>query len=93
MPLPLMRALKANSPMLPRASFVVVVAFITFFPVTTSAQSPRDYLNTPVDAAAFFLDFLNNNSETAAQMIAVLKQLEGGQRAEDVHGSAERRST
>ena len=53
--------------MLRRTPFVIVVAFITFFPVTTSAQSPRDYLNTPVDASMFFLDLLNNNSETAAE--------------------------
>lgn len=45
----------------------IVVAFVTFLPVTTLAQTPRDYLNTPVDAAAFFLDFLNTNSETAAE--------------------------
>ncbi len=45
----------------------IVVAFVTFFPVTTWAQSPRDYLNTPVDAASFFLDFLDTNSETAAE--------------------------
>lgn len=50
----------------PRVSGVVI-AFVTFFPVTTWAQSPRDYLNTPVNAASFFLDFLNTNSETAAE--------------------------
>lgn len=50
----------------PRA-LCIVVAFVTFLPVMTPAQSPRDYLNTPVDAASFFLDFLNTNSETAAE--------------------------
>jgi Putative MetA-pathway of phenol degradation len=44
----------------------VVVAFIMFFPVSTRAQSPRDYLNTPVDAALLQLDFLNTNTETAS---------------------------
>jgi hypothetical protein len=44
----------------------VVVAFISFFPVCTRAQSPRDYLNTPVDAALLQLDFLNTNTETAS---------------------------
>jgi hypothetical protein len=44
----------------------VVVALITLFPVSTSAQSPRDYLNTPVNAAVLQLDFLNTNTETAS---------------------------
>lgn len=44
----------------------IVVAFVTFLPVMTSAQSPRDYLNTPVDAASFYLDSANTNTETAA---------------------------
>jgi hypothetical protein len=43
-----------------------VVAILTFFPVSTRAQSPRDYLNTPVDAALLQLDFLNTNTETAS---------------------------
>jgi hypothetical protein len=47
-------------------TFAIVVAFITFFPVSTRAQSPRDYLNTPVDAAVLQLDFLNTNTETAS---------------------------
>ena len=42
-----------------------VVAFITFFSVSTRAQSPRDYLNTPVNATTLQLDFLNTNTETA----------------------------
>ena len=43
-----------------------VVAIVTFFPVSTRAQSPRDYLNTPVDAALLQFDFLNTNTETAS---------------------------
>ena len=42
------------------------MAVITFLPLTTSAQSPRDYLNTPVNAALLQLDFLNTNTETAS---------------------------
>jgi hypothetical protein len=44
----------------------IVVAFITFFPVGTRAQSPRDYLNIPVNQALLQLDFLNTNTETAS---------------------------
>ena len=51
---------------LPKTPLSFVVAFITFFPVNTKAQSPRDYLNTPVDAALLQLDFLNTNTETAS---------------------------
>jgi Putative MetA-pathway of phenol degradation len=51
---------------LPNTSLSVVVAFITFFLVTARAQSPRDYLNTPVNAATLQLDFLNTNTETAS---------------------------
>src|ERR1700692_3394899 len=51
---------------LPKTPLSFVVAFITFFPVGTKAQSPRDYLNTPVDAAVLQLDFLNTNTETAS---------------------------
>ena len=42
------------------------VALVTFFPTNTTAQSPRDYLNTPVDAALLQIDFLNTNTETAS---------------------------
>ncbi len=49
-----------------KTPLTVVVAIVTFFPVSTRAQSPRDYLNTPVDAAVLQLDFLNSNTETAA---------------------------
>ena len=44
----------------------LVVTFITFFSVSTTAQSPRDYLNTPVNAALLQFDFLNTNTETAS---------------------------
>ena len=44
----------------------VVVAFAIFFSVSASAQSPRDYLNAPVDAAMLQLDFLNTNTQTAS---------------------------
>ena len=43
-----------------------VVAIVTFFSLSTRAQSPRDYLNTPVDSALLQLDFLNTNTETAS---------------------------
>jgi|SRR5580704_4567151 hypothetical protein len=49
-----------------KAPLTVVLAVVTFFPMTAWAQSPRDYLNTPVDAALLQLDFLNSNTETAA---------------------------
>jgi hypothetical protein len=52
---------------LPKTSLGMVIAFVTFFPAKTWAQAPRDYLNTPVNAAAFFVDFLGTNSETAAE--------------------------
>jgi hypothetical protein len=51
---------------LPKTQLSIVVAFVTFFPMATKAQSPRDYLNTPVNAASLFLDYINSNSETAA---------------------------
>jgi hypothetical protein len=45
-----------------------VLAFLTFFSVVTKAQGPaaRDYLNTPVYQARFFVDLLATNAETAA---------------------------
>ena len=44
------------------------MAFVGLFPVTARAQGPpaRNYLNTPVDAARFFFDFINSSGETAA---------------------------
>jgi hypothetical protein len=44
----------------------IVVALITFFSLSMRAQSPRDYLNTPVNAGVLQLDFLNSNTETAS---------------------------
>ena len=58
---------------------VLCIAFVTFFPVTTWAQSPRDYLNTPVDAAAFFLDFLNNQLADGGRVGSSLAQQHSSQ--------------
>ena len=49
-----------------RRSLSIAVAFVTSFPLTTRAQAPRDYLNTPVNAASLQLYFTNTNTETAA---------------------------
>ena len=49
-----------------RIAASIVVAFVTFVPMMTCAQSPRDYLNTPVNEALLQLDFLNTNTETAS---------------------------
>jgi Putative MetA-pathway of phenol degradation len=54
------------TPSLPKTSLSIVVAFLTFFPVGIRAQSPRDYLNIPVNQALLQLDFLNTNTETAS---------------------------
>jgi hypothetical protein len=51
---------------LPKMPWSIVVAFMTLFAASTRAQSPRDYLNTPVDAALLQVDFLNTNTETAS---------------------------
>jgi hypothetical protein len=48
------------------ATLSIALAFITFFPPRTSAQAPRDYLNTPVNAASLQLYFTDTNTETAA---------------------------
>jgi hypothetical protein len=52
---------------LPRTPLSIVVALVIFFPVSARAQAARDYLNTPVNAASAFVDFVNSNSETAAE--------------------------
>jgi len=47
----------------------IVVALVTLFPVTTRGQgapAARDFLNTPVNAGSFFVDFLNNEAEIVA---------------------------
>jgi hypothetical protein len=54
------------TPSLPKIPLSIIVGFITFFPVSASAQSPRDYLNIPVNQALLQLDFLNTNTETAS---------------------------
>ena len=52
-----------------RICVACVVTAVTFFPATARAQSApaRDYLNTPVNTARFFLDFVGSSGETAAQ--------------------------
>jgi Putative MetA-pathway of phenol degradation len=47
----------------------ISLASLAFFPSIARPQSagPRDYLNTPVNAGAIFLDFVNSSSETAAE--------------------------
>jgi hypothetical protein len=46
-----------------------LVAFLMFLPITAKAQSApaREYLNTPVNQARFFLDFVGSSGETAAE--------------------------
>jgi hypothetical protein len=51
---------------LPKTPLSIVVAFITLFPMSPRAQSPRDYLNIPVNQALLQFDFLNTNTETAS---------------------------
>jgi hypothetical protein len=51
---------------LPKASLSIVVAFVTSFAMSIGAQSPRDYLNTPVNAALLQLDYSHSNTETAS---------------------------
>jgi hypothetical protein len=55
-----------------KTHLTVVVAIVILFPVRTKAQSPRDFLNIPVDRALLQLDFLNSNTETAAASDLVL---------------------
>jgi hypothetical protein len=51
------------------ASLGIALAFVAFSPATTRAQSApaRDYLNTPVNAARFFLDLANSTLATAPE--------------------------
>jgi hypothetical protein len=51
---------------LPKTLSRIVVAFIMFFPLGIKAQSPRDYLNVPVNAALLQLDYSNSKAETAS---------------------------
>jgi hypothetical protein len=50
-------------------TLVTIVISVATFPLTAWAQgapAARDFMNTPVDAASFFADFLYNKSETAS---------------------------
>lgn len=51
----------------PRTSLSVGVALLALLPIAVRAQSApaRDFLNTPVNAARFFLDLTNTTTETA----------------------------
>jgi hypothetical protein len=51
------------------AASCVSLALLGLFPSIAKAQAagPRDYLNTPVNAAAIFSDFIGASSETAAE--------------------------
>ena len=51
---------------LPKTPLSIVVAFIAFFPANTRAQSPRDYMNTPVEAAVLQVDLKGSNTETVS---------------------------
>jgi hypothetical protein len=51
---------------MPKTSMTIVAAFVALFPLATKAQSPRDYVNTPVDSGVLMVDFLNSNTETAS---------------------------
>jgi hypothetical protein len=53
--------------MLPRTSLSIAIALLTLFPLAVRAQSApaRDFANTPVNAARFFLDLTNTTTETA----------------------------
>jgi hypothetical protein len=46
-----------------------MVAFLSAFPMTARSQGApaREYLNTPVNQARFFLDFVGSSGETAAE--------------------------
>ena len=58
---------------LPKTSLSIVIAllmvFLVFFPMLAMAQGApaREYLNTPVNQARFFLDFVGSSGETAAE--------------------------
>jgi hypothetical protein len=45
---------------------IVVAALGALVPLTARAQSARDYLNTPVDAATGYIDVIATSSETGA---------------------------
>ena len=51
---------------LPKTPLSMVVVFAAFFSATTRAQSPgpREFLNTPVDQAIVFVDYLATSAES-----------------------------
>jgi hypothetical protein len=50
-----------------KTSWGITLALLTCIPVMSMAQSagPRDYLNTPVDAASIFVDLVDAKADTA----------------------------
>ena len=48
------------------SSLSIAVVFVTFFPLTTRAQGPRDYIPPAVDAATLQLYLTNANTATAS---------------------------
>jgi Putative MetA-pathway of phenol degradation len=55
--------------MLHRISLGIALGLLTLYPVTTMAQSAgaRDYSNTPVNDARFFIDLLDTKADTVAE--------------------------
>jgi hypothetical protein len=51
---------------LTKRQWISAVALGLLFPTMTWAQAARDYMNTPVNAGSFFLDFVHTRSETAS---------------------------
>lgn len=51
--------------MLTKTPIGFVVALGILFPITTRAQGARDYLNTPINAATYFIDVVHTRAETA----------------------------
>jgi hypothetical protein len=49
-----------------RCLFVAFVAVVASFPATTTAQMPREYLNTPVNEFAGFIEFTFSKAQSAA---------------------------
>jgi hypothetical protein len=51
------------------SSLGIALAWLTFFPVMTMAQSAgaRDYSNTPVNDTRFFIDLLDTKADTVAE--------------------------
>jgi len=56
-----------KSPLLtPHRAALCIAALLAFAPLVSVGQSagPRDYLNTPVDAASFFIDLVGSKADT-----------------------------